>query len=130
MAQDGATTSGNNEHHQRLTKYITYFVLVGFLIILIGILLIALNRYVINEKSEVIGKEWFTLFKDGFLILSGVLTTLIGYYFGNRGSDAALSQIQILKEENERILSNLETISPTDETMTDDIEPLGESFND
>lgn len=28
---------------------------------------------------------WIDLFKSGFLILGGALTTVIGYYFGSRG---------------------------------------------
>ncbi|MDT5062787.1 MAG: hypothetical protein QOH63_3246 [Acidobacteriota bacterium] len=32
---------------------------------------------------------WFDLFKSGFLLLGGALTTVIGYYFGSRGVQAA-----------------------------------------
>lgn len=32
---------------------------------------------------------WLDLFKSGFLILGGGLTTIIGYYFGSRGTQAA-----------------------------------------
>lgn len=39
--------------------------------------------------------EWIDLFKSGFLILGGSLTTVVGYYFGSRGvQDAEANAIR------------------------------------
>ena len=46
-----------------------------------------------------VSQVWFDLFKSGFLILGGGLTTIIGYYFGSRGiQDAETRTATALKE--------------------------------
>jgi hypothetical protein len=96
----------------KLTTNITYIVLFGFVLLLLIILITAVFVFDVNSGNET-GKEWFALFKDGFLVLSGVLTTLIGYYFGNRGSDLAVQQIERIRDENEKLLSELRSFAPT-----------------
>lgn len=96
----------------KLTRMITYVVLGAFIFFLFLMLLKAIFSFG-QEGEELVGTEWLDLFKDGFLILGGVLTTLIGYYFGNRGSESALKQIEEVKKENERLLSSLDAMAPT-----------------
>jgi hypothetical protein len=62
-------------------------------------------------------KEWFELFKEGFLFLSGALTTVIGYYFGSRGTQEAeastaiaLKEAKQLREQAEKERKNLESL--------------------
>jgi len=107
----------------KLTTRITYIILVGFIIVLVLLFIKAWMSYEIKDGNN-IGQEWLNLFRDGFIILSGVLTTLIGYYFGNRGSESALKQIEEIKKENERLLSNLNSIAPTIESEDAGIEPI------
>ena len=42
---------------------------------------------------------WLDLFKSGFLILAGGVTTVLGYYFGNQGvQEAQAAQVKAEKE--------------------------------
>jgi hypothetical protein len=45
---------------------------------------------------------WFDLFKSGFLLLGGSLTTIIGYYFGSRGVQEAEQSAAIALREAEK----------------------------
>ncbi len=107
----------------KLTTRITYIVLTGFTLVLLILMIKAWTTFEIVNGQNV-GKEWLDLFRDGFLILSGILTTLIGYYFGNRGSEAALKQIEEIKKENQRLLANLDSIAPTIEEEDAGIEAI------
>jgi CHASE3 domain sensor protein len=107
----------------KLTTRITYIVLTGFVLVLLILMIKAWTTFeVVNGQN--VGKEWLDLFRDGFLILSGILTTLIGYYFGNRGSEAALKQIEEIKKENEKLLANLDSIAPTIEEEDAGVEAI------
>jgi len=56
---------------------------------------------------------WLSLFKDGFLLLGGALTTLIGYYFGSKGSEAALNSAEKYTKEAEKLITELDNAAPT-----------------
>lgn len=107
----------------KLTTNITYIVLIAFILVLIILLIKSWLSFEITDGINN-GEVWLGLFRDGFLILSGILTTLIGYYFGNRGSDAALKQIEDVKKENQKLLENLNSLSPTNEDQDSEIEPI------
>lgn len=118
-----------------LTTNITYIVLISFIIILASMLIKAMVDYNLAENTET-GEVWLSLFKDGFLLLGGVFTTLIGYYFGSKGSDVVIDQYkqvstqkQKLEGENKQLAENkdelqknLDRISPTTEADADDVE--------
>ncbi len=107
----------------KLTTNITYTVLVAFIVLLIILLIKSWMSFdIVGGVNS--GEVWLELFRDGFLILSGILTTLIGYYFGNRGSDAALKQVEEIKKENQQLLEDLSMLSPTDEDQDAAIEPI------
>lgn len=105
----------------KLTRNITYSVLGSFIFLLLILLFHAMT-----VKKNLDSSPWIELFRDGFLILSGILTTLIGYYFGNRNSDLAQEQIQNLTKKNQRILSELSSLNPTISEEANDIEPIGD----
>ena len=107
----------------RLTTNITYTVLIAFILVLIILLIKSWVSFEIKNNVNK-GEVWLGLFRDGFLILSGILTTLIGYYFGNRGSDAALKQVEEIKKENQKLLADLGSLSPTNEDQDSAIEPI------
>ena len=107
----------------KLTTNITYTVLTAFIILLLILLIKSWTSFQINDGVND-GEVWLGLFRDGFLILSGILTTLIGYYFGNRGSDAALKQVEEIKKENQKLLESLSALSPTNEDQDAAIEPI------
>ena len=105
----------------RLTTNITYIVLIGFILVLT----ILLIKAVLTDPSGT-DKEnaWLNLFRDGFLILSGILTTLIGYYFGNRGSNVAMKQAEELKKKSEELLAGINQEAPTNEDQDTGIDPI------
>lgn len=116
-------SNSKTDQTNMLTTRITYIVLCGYVVILLVLLVKALSSFSMDGGAQV-GEEWLALFKDGFLVLGGILTTLIGYYFGNRGSDVALKQVEETRIENEKILSHLSAMSPTDEDEDAEIESI------
>ncbi|WP_353776962.1 hypothetical protein [Winogradskyella sp. 3972H.M.0a.05] len=105
----------------RLTIRITYIVLISFIIILAFVLGKAWAEYKVDKSIET-AEVWLNIFKDGFLILSGVLTTLIGYYFGSKGSEVVLDQYKEVSKKAETLEENLERSSPSDEDQTQGME--------
>ncbi len=55
------------------------------------------------------GKEWVSLFRDAFLILGGSLGTVIGYYFGSKGTRNAEERALQAKNEAENAIKQSET---------------------
>ena len=89
------------------TNAIAFAVLGVFSLLLIIVLIKATQVFTCvdvdcNTKE---GEIWLSLFKDGFLLLGGAFTTLIGYYFGNRGSEQALANAETVKKEAEKLLA-------------------------
>lgn len=66
-------------HTARTSKQIGFFLLFLYGICLVGILFAAIF------EDPASSKIWFDIFKSGFLLLGGALTTIIGYYFGSAG---------------------------------------------
>ncbi len=54
------------------------------------------------------GNAWLELFKSGFLVLGGSLTTIIGYYFGSRGVEKAQDVAEIARRGFEENAAELE----------------------
>ncbi|MEN8178112.1 MAG: hypothetical protein ABFS39_05770 [Pseudomonadota bacterium] len=67
-------------------------------------------------------KEWYELFKEGFLFLSGALTTVIGYYFGSRGTQEAEASTAIALKEAKQLRELVEKERKDLESMKDFIE--------
>lgn len=101
------------ERMNNITRVITYGALGGFIILLVILLAISVYYYKDNGADGIEGQEWLSLFKDGFLVLSGVVTTLIGYYFGNRGTDLALQQVERVREESISLAEAAERAAPS-----------------
>ncbi len=124
MASDNQSQSLNDilrRNLDRLTTNITYIVLLGFIVVLIILLIKAL----IEDSGDTAEDNlWLQMFRDGFLILSGILTTLIGYYFGNRGSSVAMKQAEELKKQSEELLAGINQEAPTDESQDTGIDPI------
>ncbi|UCE60721.1 MAG: hypothetical protein JSU63_03015 [Phycisphaerales bacterium] len=61
-------------------------------------------------------RVWIELFKSGFLILGGGLTSVIGYYFGSRGTqeaEAAVKEAEAKVGELRDMLRDVESQAPT-----------------
>ncbi|MEJ1409134.1 MAG: hypothetical protein RPU60_02800 [Candidatus Sedimenticola sp. (ex Thyasira tokunagai)] len=85
---------GSEGHVQRTSKHIAYGLIALFSICLVLILLAGIWS---GEPSE-----WREIFKEGFLFLGGALTTVIGYYFGSKGTQEAEASAAIAQREAER----------------------------
>ncbi|MGA1873659.1 MAG: hypothetical protein ACMUHY_08290 [Thermoplasmatota archaeon] len=68
--------------------------------------------------------EWFSLFKEGFLILSGAIATVIGYYFGSRSSEAAQSELTLEKESKQAVIEAKESIMKDLEDIASTSDPI------
>jgi hypothetical protein len=89
-------------HISRTSRHIAYIFLGLYAVTLLFIGIVA------AIKPPPSDQVWFDLLKSGFLILGGGLTTVIGYYFGNRGIQEAeervanaLQEVNIVKEKVE-----------------------------
>ena len=92
------------------TNILAFFIFGLFAIIMFAI---GMKVFFSSSISEGDGKEWYTLFKTGFIVIGNLLTALIGYYFGYRTGDAALEKASGLYTEAEQIKINVENLSPT-----------------
>ncbi|RZS93543.1 hypothetical protein [Aquimarina brevivitae] len=104
-----------SKKNNQTTNSIAYIVLFVFSIFLAIILYKAISLYTNDGKMTEYGEKWLELFNNGFLLLGGALTTLIGYYFGNKGSEVAQSNAEKLLKEAEEKLKRLEQEAPTEE---------------
>jgi hypothetical protein len=75
---------------QHTAKMIAYSLILIFFIGLLGTGAVS----AVNNNNE-----WFNLFKDGFLILAGAITTIIGYYFGSKRTEIIESDLRRVKKE-------------------------------
>jgi len=68
--------------------------------------------------------EWFNLFKEGFLILSGAIATVIGYYFGSKNSEAAQSELTLEKERKQAVIEAKDSILKDLEDIASTSDPV------
>jgi amino acid transporter len=66
----------------RTSKRIAYFLIVVYGFLLTGVFFVS---WTIDGDTNF----WTELFKAGFLLLGGALTTIIGYFFGSRAIQEA-----------------------------------------
>ena len=94
------------------TNILAYFVFGLFTLIMITVGIKVLLASSIIDGD---GQEWYSLFKNGFIVIGNLLTVLIGYYFGFRTGDAALEKANELYSEAEQIQKDVEILAPTTE---------------
>jgi len=94
------------------TNKIAYSVLAIFSFML----LVVLGKAVYEDNTHDI---WFSTFKDGFLLLGGAFTTLIGYYFGSRGGDLAIKEAERKEERVDQIEKQIENMAPNTTETTE-----------
>jgi hypothetical protein len=116
----------------RSAKHIAYFFIVVYATCLVIILFFAFYEPTSGDRI------WYNLFKSGFLLLGGALTTIIGYYFGSRGTQEAERSAKIAERDTDRINEELKAnkrevamlkdqLAPTfDEISLEPIEPAEE----
>lgn len=103
------------------TNILAIFIFGLFTIIMVTI---GLKVLLSSSISGGDGEEWYSLFKNGFIVICNLLTALIGYYFGFRTGDAALEKASDLYTEVEQIKKNIENLSPTTEEDMSDIRAI------
>ena len=108
----------NTTFFHRTTRNIAFYLLGLFGLFLIILLIL----HFIDDDNIQNGKNiWFDLFRSGFLFLSGALTTIIGYYFGNKNVAEAEKQAVESRQRVEELevrIKNMEIDnSPTIEEM-------------
>ena len=77
----------------RSARHIAYILIGLYGVLLAGVGCVAAFR------TAATNSEWLDLFKSGFLILGGGLTTVLGYYFGSRGTQQAEESAQSARAE-------------------------------
>ena len=102
----------NKKNIAQTTNKIAFLVLSIFS----TLLLVVLIKAILSEDANTI---WFSAFKDGFLLLGGAFTTLIGYYFGSRGGDLAISEAERKEQKAAQIEKQFENIAPTSTENTE-----------
>lgn len=124
-------------HVSRTSKHIAYTLLTLYAL---ALTLIGIVAAIKDPPSD---QVWFDLFKSGFLILGGGLTTVVGYYFGSRGIQEAEDRVAIAlqeanraKEEAERERSRIKELeeiqAPTydEESLALEAPPTGTTEGD
>ena len=86
----------------RTSRHIAYIFLGLYAVTLLFIGIVA------AIKPPPSDQVWFDLLKSGFLILGGGLTTVIGYYFGNRGIQEAEERVVNAKKEANTVKEEVE----------------------
>lgn len=97
METEGTAQMLSEGHTARTSKHIAYALLASYTLALMLIGIVA-AFFKTSPNDEV----WLDLFKSGFLILGGGLTTIIGYYFGSRGVQEAEQRGAIALQEAQR----------------------------
>ena len=101
----------------RTSKLIAFCLLglYGLLLVIIGL--------VAAWKPEAEAKAWVDLLKSGFLILGGALTSVIGYYFGSRGTQEAAAIAEAAKRETTEARAALEAEKDRLASLEDQLSP-------
>jgi len=85
---------------QYTTKIIAFALITIFLLVLIW------SGIVSTVKDD---ETWFNLYKEGFLLLAGAITTIIGYYFGSRRAEAIENQYRTMNATMKRSRKEVDT---------------------
>lgn len=98
-----------------------------FLLSLYGVSLIAVFVTAVFKSGED-SKSWLDLFKSGFLLLGGALTTIIGYYFGSRGVQEAQATATLAIREADKAKEQVKTERIKGEAVNEELRPTKEDF--
>ncbi len=109
---------------QRTSKYIAFLLLILYSCCLLAVFYAAFNEAPTN------GKIWFDLFKSGFLILGGALTTIIGYYFGSRGVQEAEASLNVALREAEKAKEKAEEEKRRADALDEEIKEISAPMYD
>jgi hypothetical protein len=99
----------SDNHLAQTSRYIAYSLLGTFSLCLFLMMFFSYN----SQENE--RKEWFGLLRDGFILLGGTLSTVIGYYFGSRSTQEAnaraqMASIEAVKAKEEVTKASVEAV--------------------
>lgn len=111
-------------------QIIAYTLLGTFALSFCALLLINvhLNRH--GSSSDELKKAWFELMKTASVLLGTALTTVIGYYFGQRESAQVRREAHAAEIKAETKSEEAETASKKAETAEKEVEALREAVKD
>lgn len=98
-----------------MTRWVAIVLLILFSFSLVY--LIIFNTVLYFPKSEV-NERWFAIMKDGLVLLGTSLTTIIGYYFGQRRAEQAENKAKEAEK-------NLEAADKIVQNQSEQIRELG-----
>lgn len=96
-------SSGKEPRHEgdtaRTSKRIAFLLIgmFGGVLVVAGLVAIVIALAAVFRNQALPDNPWFELFKSGFFILGGSLTTIIGYYFGSRGVQEAEANAKLAR---------------------------------
>ena len=100
-------SSGKEPRHEgdtaRTSKRIAFLLIgmfggvLGGVLGVAGLVAIVIALAAVFRNQALPDNPWFELFKSGFFILGGSLTTIIGYYFGSRGVQEAEANAKLAR---------------------------------
>lgn len=111
-------------HISRTSKIIAFILLALYALALVLIGVVAATK-----KDPDTSQLWFDLFKSGFLILGGGLTTVIGYYFGSRGIQEAEARAANAQQELDQARKELDNQNSKIEELTEMQAPTFEEYS-
>ena len=120
------------------TVWVTRVLLLTFVLAVAGLFIVGLIKY---DDGKTTGaqenyKQWFDLLKNSLVLVGTTLTTIIGYYFGQRESRAAyekaFSAEQDVKTEKERTQTAADAVEKLQGVVDEllNTEPVGGSDDD
>ena len=94
---------------------------------LIGLFALSFLIIGYNASKGTDNNSWMELFKSGFLLLGGGLTSVIGYYFGSRGTQEAERNTELAREQIELIKREMAEEMAYARKLEDELSPTLEA---
>jgi len=101
MGSNVLKIGSNEDPVQHTAKLLAFFIIFIFFTALIGVGIAS----ALNDNAD-----WFNLFKDGFLILAGAITTIIGYYFGSRRTESIETDLKRTKNAKNKAIKEIKNL--------------------
>jgi hypothetical protein len=108
------------------TVWVTRVLLLTFVFAVVGLFVVGIANYKdgnTDAPSQENYKQWFDLLKNSLVLVGTTLTTIIGYYFGQRESRAAYEKAYTAEQE-------VKTEKERTQTAADAVEKLQQKVDD
>jgi len=87
--------------------------------LILTVVIVIINISLLNNKDAKNPENWFSLMKDNFVLLGTFLSTVVGYYFGQKNeAKEAEQKVGVEKEKNRAAEAALQNqVKVTDNTI-------------